>query len=95
MKRSDEELAGLKLHLNVKMVFSNNWINKIVVWLKGSLKQFSSNLKASLKKKLLFLRKQRDEKQQTKVKNKRKVGTKVVYNNSSKMSRRQRYYAKN
>ena len=63
MKRLDEELAGLKLQLNVEMGFSNNWIDKIVVWLKGSLKQFSSNLKASLNKKLLFLRKQRDKKQ--------------------------------
>ena len=37
-----------------------------------------------MNKKLLFFRKQRDEKQKTKVKNKRKLGTKVVYNNSSK-----------
>ena len=50
----------------------------------GSLKQFSLKLKANLNKKLLFLRKQRDEKQKTKMDNKRKLGTKVVYNNSSK-----------
>ena len=84
MKRLDKELVGLKLHLNVEMGFLNDWIDKIVVWLKGSLKQFSSDLKASLNKKFLFLRKQRDEKQNTKVKKKRKLGTKVVYNNSSK-----------
>ena len=48
------------------------------------MKQFSLKLKANLNKKLLFLRKQRDEKQKTKMDNKRKLGTKVVYNNSSK-----------
>ena len=34
MKRLDKELVGLKLHLNIEMGFSNNWIDKVLVWSK-------------------------------------------------------------
>ena len=84
IKKLDEQLADLKLHLNIEMGFSNKWINKIVIWVQGSLKEFTSKVKAGLKKKLVFLRKQREEIQRTQVKNKRKLDTKVVYNNSSR-----------
>ena len=84
IKNLDEQLADLKLHLNVEMGFSNKWINKIVIWVQGSLKEFTSKVKAGLKKKLVFLRKQREEIQRTQVKKKRKLDTKVVYNNSSR-----------
>ena len=84
IKKLDEQLADLKLHLNVEMGFSNKWINKIVIWVQGSLKEFTSKVKAGLKKKLVFLRKQREEIQRTQVKKKRKLDTKVVYNNSSR-----------
>ena len=80
IKKLDEQLADLKLHLNVEMGFSNKWINKIVIWVQGSLKEFTSKVKAGLKKKLVFLRKQREEIQRTQVKKKRKLDTKVVYN---------------
>ena len=56
----------------------------IVILVQGSLKEFTSKVKAGLKKKLVFLRKQREEIQRTQVKNKRKLDTKVVYNNSSR-----------
>ena len=46
-------------------------------------KRVTSKVKAGLKKKLVFLRKQREEIQRTQVK-KRKLDTKVVYNNSSR-----------
>jgi len=70
IKNLDEELAKLKLHLNVEMGFSNNWINKIAIWVQGSLKEFSSKVRTGLKKKFIFLRKQQEQMQKTKVKTK-------------------------
>ena len=34
VKGLDKELVGLKLHLNIEMGFSNNWIDKVLVWSK-------------------------------------------------------------
>ena len=48
------------------------------------VKQLSSKIKEGLKKKLAFLRKQKVDKQKSMGKLKRKLDTKVVYNNSSK-----------
>ena len=84
LKRMNEELAKRRLHLNIEMGFSNKWIKKVEMWLVGSLKQLSSKIKEGLKKKLAFLRKQKVAKQKSMGKGKRKLDTKVVYNNSSK-----------
>ena len=67
-----------------EMGFTNKWIKKVETLVVGSLNQLSSKIKEGLKKKLALLRKQKVAKQQSKVKDQRKLDTKVVYNNSSK-----------